>query len=82
MPILLQIASVCSCECAISEAVDMFPFWPDMFPRTGTISDINQKVSCHVETVVLLSNKNAKSKNYVEIGVDAEDYYKIKDGKK
>ena len=35
-----------------------------------------------VETVVLLSNKNAKSKNYVEIGVDAEDYYKIKDGKK
>ena len=53
-----------------------------MFPRTGTISDINQKVSCHVETVVLLSNKNAKSKNYVEIGVDAEVYYKIKDGKK
>ena len=25
-----------------------------MFPRTGTKSDINQKVSCHVETVVLL----------------------------
>ena len=43
----------------------------DQFP--GTV---------HVETVVLLSNKNAKSKNYVEIGVDAEDYYKIKDGKK
>ena len=54
-----QIASVCSCECAVSEGVDMFPFWPDMFPRTGTISDINQKVSCHVETVVLLS-KGAK----------------------
>ena len=30
-----------------------------MFPRTGTKSDINQKVSCHVETVVLLS-KGAK----------------------
>ena len=43
----------------------------DQFPMT-----------CHVETVVLLGNKNAKSKNYVEIGVDAEDYYKIKDGKK
>lgn len=43
----------------------------DMFPNT-----------VHVETVVLLSNKNAKSKNYVEIGADAEDYYKIKDGKK
>ena len=30
-----------------------------MFPRTGTIPDINQKVSCHAETVVLLS-KGAK----------------------
>ena len=39
--------------------------------------------SCHVETVVCLSNKNAKPKDYVEIGVDAEDYYRIKDsGKK
>lgn len=42
----------------------------DMFGWTG-----------HVECVVLLSNKNAKSKNYIEIGVDAEDYYKIKEGK-
>ena len=38
--------------------------------------------SVHVETVCCLSNKNAKPKDYVEIGVDAEDYYKIKDGKK
>ena len=30
-----------------------------MFPRTGTKPDINQKVACHVETVVLLS-KGAK----------------------
>lgn len=30
------------------------------------------------ETVVLLSKKNLKPKDYVEIGVDAEDYYKIK----
>ena len=44
----------------------------DLFPWTG-----------HVETVVCLSNKNAKPKDYVEIGVDAEDYYRIKDsGKK
>ncbi len=42
----------------------------DMFPWTG-----------HVESVVLLSNKNSEKKDYVEIGVDAEDYYKIKDGK-
>ena len=34
-----------------------------------------------IETVVLLSNKNAKS-DCVEIGVDADDYYKIKDGEK
>ena len=32
-----------------------------------------------VETVVCLSNKNVKSKDYVEISVDAEDYYLIKD---
>lgn len=30
------------------------------------------------EKVVCLNNKNAKSKDYVEIGADAEDYYRIK----
>ena len=34
--------------------------------------------SCHVETVVLLSKKHVNQNDYVEIGVDAEDYYKIK----
>ena len=34
----------------------------------------------HVETVCCLSKKNSDPKDYVEIGVDAEDYYKIKDG--
>ena len=34
-------------------------------------------VSSHVETVVCLDKK--KPKDYVEIGVDAEDYYRIKD---
>ena len=43
----------------------------DMFPNT-----------VHVETVVCLSNKNTKPKDYVEIGVDAEDYYRIKDSEK
>ncbi|MBR0456592.1 MAG: 23S rRNA (uracil(1939)-C(5))-methyltransferase RlmD [Firmicutes bacterium] len=33
----------------------------------------------HVECVCLLINKNVKPKNYIEIGVDAEDYYRIKD---
>ena len=38
---------------------------------------MRSKVSMHVESVVLLSKKNAK--NFVEIWVDAEDYYRIKD---
>lgn len=36
----------------------------------------------HVETVVHLINQNAKAKHHVNIGVDAEDYYKIKDSEK
>ena len=36
------------------------------------------KVSMHVETVVLLNKKHVNPKAYVEIGVDAEEYYKIK----
>ncbi|MBR3537844.1 MAG: 23S rRNA (uracil(1939)-C(5))-methyltransferase RlmD [Eubacterium sp.] len=43
----------------------------DMFPH-----------SMHVETVVLMNNKNAKPKDYVEIGIDAEEYYNIKDSEK
>ncbi len=37
--------------------------------------------SMHVETVVLLNNKFAKAKDFVQIGIDAEDYYRIKDAK-
>ena len=43
----------------------------DMFPNAG-----------HVETVVQLINQNAKAKHHVNIGVDAEDYYRIKDSEK
>ena len=42
--------------------------------------DIHNGVSGHVETVVRLDKK--KPKEYVEIGVDAEDYYRIKDSEK
>lgn len=52
-----------------------------MFPRTGKGDnmrlDVHRLMSTHVETVVRLDKK--KPKEYVEIGVDAEDYYKIKD---
>ena len=33
------------------------------------------------ETVALLNNKFAKAKDFVQIGIDAEDYYRIKDAK-
>ena len=35
-----------------------------------------------VETVCILSKKNANPKDCVEIGVDAEDYYRIKSSEK
>ena len=35
----------------------------------------------NIETVVLLDNKFSKPKEYVQIGIDAEDYYRIKDAK-
>ena len=58
---------ICSCPRLFEQAQGMIIYFVD---------------SCHVETVVCLSNKNAKPKDYVEIGVDAEDYYRIKDSGK
>ena len=43
-----------------------------MFPRTGTKPDINQTVSCHVETVVLLVRK-ISTKDYVTVEVRPEE---------
>ena len=43
----------------------------DQFPFTG-----------HVETVVCLGKNFSKPKEYVQIGIDAEDYYRIKDAQK
>ena len=40
------------------------------------------KLTTHIETVVHLINQNAKAKHHVNIGVDAEDYYCIKDSEK
>ena len=44
-----------------------------MFPRTGTISDINQKVLCHVETVVLLSQLKQKPDDYINVTIELDD---------
>ena len=46
------------------------------------VKELPLEKSMLLETVVCLSNKNAKPKDYVEIGVDAEDYYRIKDSGK
>ncbi len=35
----------------------------------------------NVEVVVSLSKNFSKPKDYVQIGIDAEDYYRIKDAK-
>ena len=42
---------------------------------------MQSKVSMHVETVCLLINQNAQAKHHVNVGIDAEDYYRIKEGK-
>ena len=63
-------------------SVEMFPHTDrilDMLPHTG---DIHNGVSRYVEAVVLLNNKFAKAKDFVQIGIDAEDYYGIKDSEK
>ncbi len=44
-----------------------------MFPQTGTKPDINQKVSCHVEGVVLLSKLDSKNHISVELPMDDMD---------
>ena len=44
-----------------------------MFPRTGTEPDINQKVSCHVETVVLLSQLKQKPDDYIDVTIELDD---------
>ena len=35
-----------------------------------------------VETVVYLSKNFSKPKDYIQIGIDAEDYYRIKESEK
>lgn len=35
-----------------------------------------------METAVLLNNKFSKAKDFVHIGIDAEDYNRIKDSEK
>ena len=57
----------------------------DMFPRTNGLIfrgfDIHLEQSSHVETIALIERvRNAK--DFVQIGIDAEEYYRIKDEEK
>jgi 23S rRNA (uracil1939-C5)-methyltransferase len=42
----------------------------DLYPQTF-----------HIETVVCMINQNSQAKHYVNVGIDAEEYYKIKENK-
>ena len=60
------------------QGVDMFPLTEnkvDLFPQTGAYSDINKRVSCHIETVCLLSNRKADS--HIKLSLDMDEYYNI-----
>lgn len=50
----------------------------DHFPLT---EDIHVIVSRHVEVYCLLEQQK-RAKDFVQIGIDAEDYYRIKDSEK
>ena len=52
----------------------------DMFPQTAELSDIKMNVSSHVETVCLLGKR--KPDTTVKIGIDMEDYRRIRDEEK
>ena len=52
----------------------------DMFPQTNVLSDIKMNVSSHVETVCLLGKR--KPDTTVKIGIDMEDYRRIRDEEK
>ena len=80
---------------AIIERVDLYPEKrPDgnwirnivfTFPvpvQGHEVKELPLEKSTLIETVCLLSKKNAKPKDCVEISIDAEDYYRIKSSEK
>ncbi len=50
-------------------------------PRHGVAVDMFTHTA-HVETVVLLGKNVTRSKSHVDLGLDVEDYYRIKDSEK
>ncbi|MCR5664167.1 MAG: hypothetical protein K6G17_04700, partial [Oscillospiraceae bacterium] len=68
----------------IKDDVEKLPEWVKQFYRLRCEAEnINfQQNQTTDETVVCLSSKKAKSKDYVEIGADADDSCRIKDSGK
>jgi site-specific DNA recombinase len=77
------------------ERIDIYPEKPDNgcwirnivfnFPmpvQGREIKSLPLESESTVETVVLLNNNFAKAKDFVQIGIDAEEYYRIKDSEK
>ena len=43
---------------------------------------MRKKLMTHVETIALLSRETSRpAKDYIKVGIDAEEYYRIKEGK-
>jgi hypothetical protein len=61
----------------VNQITDINPVATRNSAIIGDFPRHQDRVSRYVETVVCLDKK--KPKDYIEIGVDAEDYYKIKD---
>ena len=54
----------------------------DQFPVTDKVVDVLGVQSTHVETIALLSRETSRpAKDYVKVGIDAEEYYRIKEDK-
>lgn len=49
---------------------------------TGLGKYVPQGLPTHVETVCLLSNRKSKPDTHVDLTLDMEDYYRIKDQEK
>ena len=48
----------------------------------GFAIQYKKKLSLHLETVCLLSNRKLKPDTYIKLSLDMEDYYRIKDAEK
>lgn len=52
--------------------------WRMQLPVVANFNIASALPTSHVETVCLLVTQNAKAKQHVNVGIDAEEYYRIK----